>query len=241
MKCAIMQPTYLPWMGYFALMDEVDAFVFLDNVQLVKRSWQVRNRIKSSSGDELMLSVPVRKTKTRDELMIMQGEVNDDVTWRRKHLGSFENSYRSAPFFSEAYELLVSVIGQDDIRLLGEINQQMILAVKNAIGIATKTYTASQLPVDEPDKQLRLLKLTRHLDCDTYVSPPGSADYIEHNNPGGIFAGSGVELQYQDYSHPEYDQINGDFLPFMCILDLIANVGCDDALAIIRSGRADVK
>ena len=82
---AIMQPTFFPWIGYFDLIDQVETFVFFDDVQLVKRSWQVRNRIKSANG-ELFLTIPIKKNKIRDELLISEAEIAYDENWQNKHL-----------------------------------------------------------------------------------------------------------------------------------------------------------
>jgi hypothetical protein len=87
MLCAIMQPTYFPWTGYFDLIDQSDKFVFLDDVQLVRRSWMVRNRIKTSQGP-LFLSIPVRKTKHRDEQLLHETEIDYSQNWQKKHLDS---------------------------------------------------------------------------------------------------------------------------------------------------------
>ena len=100
-----MQPTYLPWIGYFALIDLVDVFVFLDDVQLVKQSWQTRNRIKRQDGEDLILSVPISRALGIHERMIKDVEINDGTPWVNKHLRSFEQYYRKAPHFAEAMAL----------------------------------------------------------------------------------------------------------------------------------------
>jgi hypothetical protein len=96
---AIMQPTFFPWIGYFDLIDQVESFVFYDDVQLVKRSWQVRNRIKSANG-ELFLTIPIKKNKTRDELLISEAEIAYDENWQSKHLKSIESAYKKADHFT---------------------------------------------------------------------------------------------------------------------------------------------
>ena len=91
--------------GYFDLINTADLFVFMDNVQLAKRSWQVRNRIKSSQG-ELFLSIPIKKLKSRDETNICDAVIDDSSGWRDKHTRSIELAYRNAPFFSDVYLFL---------------------------------------------------------------------------------------------------------------------------------------
>src|SRR3989338_4487567 len=99
MRIAIMQPTYLPWLGYFELIDSCDLFIFLDDVQFVRKSWQQRNKIKTPAG-ELLLTVPVL-TKGKLEQQIKDVGINNDLPWRTKHLGSIKNNYQRAPFYKK--------------------------------------------------------------------------------------------------------------------------------------------
>ena len=94
MLCAIMQPTFLPWMGYFSMMSKVDLFVYFDDVQLAKRSWQVRNRIKGQNG-ELFLNIPIKKSAARDELLLCDAIMDESQGWRQKHLSSIYHSYKN--------------------------------------------------------------------------------------------------------------------------------------------------
>src|SRR3981081_1029831 len=102
MKIGIMQPTYLPWMGYFELMASSEVFVFLDDVQFNKKSWQQRNRIKGPNG-ELLITVPVLNKGKRDQAICEVCINNDDRDWGKKHLRSVELSYQKSPFFDWLY------------------------------------------------------------------------------------------------------------------------------------------
>jgi hypothetical protein len=109
--CAIMQPTYIPWLGYFDLMDSVDSFVFLNDVQWAKWSWQVRNRIKTSQGG-LFLTVPIKRgVKSRLETKINEAQINDTEMWREKHLKSIFVAYRKSRYFDEVFPFLETMIG----------------------------------------------------------------------------------------------------------------------------------
>lgn len=89
MICAVMQPTYMPWLGYFNMIQQVDVFVFLDSVQVEKRSWQVRNRIKGPDG-AVMLTIPI---KAGNSLRICDAQINNEHDWKRKHLRALECYY----------------------------------------------------------------------------------------------------------------------------------------------------
>ncbi len=230
-----MQPTYNPWLGYFDLMDKVDIFVYLDNVQLAKRSWQVRNRIKTSQG-ELFLTIPIKKTKKREKTLIYEAVINDEENWRKKHLKALELNYRKAPYFDEVFPFVNKLIF-NDINILGDFNINIIEAIKDKIGIKTKTLKTSQLKDLKGKKDELLVNICKKLNCDTYVSPQGSACYIEKGKPGGLFTENNIDLYYHNYKHPAYNQLYGDFLPYMGIFDLLFNEGFSNALDIIRKGR----
>ena len=233
--CAIMQPTYLPWLGYFDLMDQADVFILLDDVQLTKRSWQVRNRIRRSDGAELMLSIPVKKTRHRDALVLAEAEVNDETGWRRKHLASLDNSYSSARHGTTALAIWQAALSSNAIHLV-DLHEAAIRGVMTAIGLDTKILRASALKASGR-KDAHLLALCRAVGATHYLSALGSAAYISANNPQGAFADSGIGLSYQHFDHPVYDQSGRDFMPYLGVVDLLAHVGPDQALDIIRSGR----
>ena len=234
-KCAIMQPTYMPWLGYFDLMDKVDIFVYLDNVQLVKRSWQVRNRIKTSQG-ELFLTIPIKKTDSRKRILIKDAVINDDENWRYKHIRSIELAYKKSPYFDEVFPVIKRLIC-NDIVFLGDFNVNLIEEIRRRIGISSFTVRSSLLGNMFGKKDELLANICDAVKADVYISPIGSAVYIEKNESGGALVKRGIDLYYHNYEHPVYEQINGAFRPYMGIVDLLFNVGFEQALSVIRSGR----
>ncbi len=233
--CAIMQPTYLPWMGYFDLVDQADIFVLLDDVQLAKRSWQVRNRVRRTDGEALMLSIPVRKTAERDALLLGKAEVNDSTGWRRKHLASLENAYAAAPFGDSALAIWRDVLALDTTRL-ADLHIAAIERVISVIGAEARLVRSSSVGASG-SKDDRLRNICTAMGADAYLSALGSAAYISADNPEGAFAGSGIDLTYQHYEHPAYEQAGREFMPYLGVIDLLAHVGPDRALSVIRSGR----
>jgi hypothetical protein len=234
--CAVMQPTYLPWLGYFALMDIVDLFVFLDDVQLTPRSWQIRNRIKRQDGEELMLSIPIRHFVSRDQLLIKDAVLNDDGHWEGKHLKSFEYNYRRAPHFADAMAIFAPALHSHGPNLC-DFTIGLIETVAERIGIGAKQrIRSSEIADKSADKRRRLVDICSHVGADLYLSPAGSAGYLNEGPGSAEFEGRGMNLVYQSYEHPAYSQINGAFRSHMCVLDLIANVGLGAAAEVIRSG-----
>ena len=232
---AIMQPTFNPWLGFFDMIDQSDAFVLYDDVQLARRSWQVRNRIKTNNG-ELFLTIPVKKTKHRDDLLIMDAQINEEEKWRKKHLGSLSNTYRKAPFFNEVYPFLEEYYGLN-IQTLGYFNGRLIKAISERIGITTDFLFSSEMDGLIGQKDIRLLSICKQLGASTYLSAQGSAIYIESERQGGELGAAGIEVIYHFYDHPEYPQLHGDFISHLGIFDLLFNIGFDEALDVIRKGR----
>lgn len=235
MKCAIMQPTYIPWLGYFDLIDQVDKFVFLDDVKLEKCSWQVRNRIRSSRG-ELYLTIPIRRTVGRDKLIINEAVINEGLIWRKTHLKSIFFAYRKAAFFEEVYPFVETLINTKTENL-ADFNYNVIVLIAKRIGIDKKFIRSSELDNLCGKKDARVVSICKAIGCDEYLSPQGAAVYIERNSPGGEFVKNNMLLFYQNYSHPVYTQLYGEFLPYLSSIDLLFNCGFDGSLEIIRSGR----
>lgn len=229
---AIMQPTYMPWMGYFSMIDQVDTFVFLDNVQLAGRSWQVRNKIKWND-QEKMLTIPIDKSVGRDDRMIYNTPYMDE-TWKRSHLGTIQQAYRKSPFYSDVMGFL-NALYDKEYHSIGNMNITLISEICKRIGIDTPMYSASELQANGHKDSL-LVEICQVLKADAYLSAQGSAAYIEKDTAGGEFSKQAIELFYLNYEHPIYRQQGDVFIPYIGIYDLLFNVGPEEALVYIRKG-----
>ncbi len=234
-KAAIMQPTYLPWLGYFDLIDQVDKFVFLDDVQLVKRSWQTRNKIKTAQG-ELFLTIPIKKANKRDDTLICNAVISEEEPWKERHIRSIELAYKKAPYFNMAFPFFKNIL-LNSKRNLAEYNIYIIKQIAEKLGLKTEFIRSSELKGIVGKKDACLVSICKHIGCDEYISPQGSAVYIEKECPGGEFAKNNVKFFYHNYEHPIYEQVNCDFIGFMSIIDLLFNHGFDAGLVIIKNGR----
>jgi UDP-2,4-diacetamido-2,4,6-trideoxy-beta-L-altropyranose hydrolase len=231
-KIAICQPTYLPWVGYFDLIDQVDVFVLLDSVQFQRQSWQHRNRVKTPSGLR-WLTVPV-KFRGRFGQLINEVEIREAEFWR-DHLRAIELNYRRAPFFDRYFGDLSSQLRamSSSPALMAELDIHLIEWFMNVLGIRTKVLLSSDL--GRPGKRIELLaNICTSLGGNQYVSPVGSAAYLLQGID--VLADKGVEVVFQHYEHPEYRQLFPPFCPYASVLDLIFNEG-EGALEILRSGR----
>lgn len=231
MKIAIAQPTYLPWLGYFDLLDQVDAFVILDHVQFEKQSWQQRNRIKTPQGLQ-WLTVPVM-FRGRFGQSICEVEIRDRESWR-KHLRTIELNYRRAPFFADYFQELAERLGGECSHLL-ELNVRLIEWFMNVLGIRTPLCFSSRLNVQGKRTEL-LANICSFLGATTYVSPIGSAGYLLREID--LLEHRSIEIRFHNYEHPEYQQMFPPFVAYASVLDLLFNEG-GRALEIIRSGRRE--
>lgn len=219
---AIMQPTYLPWSGYFNLIKESSVFVFLDDVQFERRSWQHRNRV-IVNGLEHLLSVPV--LKSGQTTTIAESMVDDSSHWRVKHLSTLTRSYNKHPHGKEAIECFENSVMKAS-GLLCELNTQFIKAVIARLGLDAEIHFSSSIKTSGA-KSARLIEIVEHFGGDLYLSPRGSQTYIEEE---GLFDQAGIPVKYQDFTPRPYPQKGTDqFIPFMSIFDLIANVGFREA------------
>ena len=227
-RAAIMQPTFLPRIGYFALMDAVDLFVFLDDVQFDKRSWQQRNRIKTPNGI-VWLTVPVL-TKGRRDQTIQQAEIQPDAKFPDAMWRTIEMSFARAPFADRYLPALHDIMAAHTSHV-GALNIAIINWMAREFAITTPTLRSSDTPVTSA-KEARLVDLCRVHGVTDYLSPPGSKAYLEESD---AFETAGISLDYFDYTHPEYAQLHGDFEPYMSALDLLVNEG-PEAGRVLRSG-----
>jgi len=228
LKIAISQPTYLPWMGYFDLIDQVDVFVLLDNVQFAKQSWQQRNRIRTAAGLQ-WLTVPV---KLHFGQLIQEVEVREP-DFHVNHLRAIELAYRRAPNFERFFPQLSERLTSCPRALLVDLNVALMTGLMEILGIRTLLLRASTL--GQAGKRTELLaNLCAKLGATQYISPAGSAAYLIPERH--LLTDRRVEVLFHNYEHPVYRQRHKPFTPFASVIDLIFNEG-DASLNIIRSGR----
>lgn len=225
---AVLQPSWLPWLGYFDLIDRVDVFVLYDNVQFDKHGWRNRNRIKTASGEQ-WLTVPVRHGG-RFGQTVGDVEIDGQGGWQKKHRASIVQNYRRAPFFEAYWPELDGLLSQPWPQL-APLNLGFIRMACRWLGITTPIVPASELSV-AGDRNQRLVALCAALGASHFVSTDAARAYLDL----GLFGAQGVSVEWQSYRHPVYRQLYGDFISHLSVIDLLFNHG-PASLAIIRRGR----
>ncbi len=220
MKVAIMQPTYIPWIGYFALMESVDVFIILDSVQFSKRSWQQRNQIKTESGAK-WLTVPVISKGKKDQL-ISDVKIDYSSKFPGSHINMIKQNYEKSTFFDDYSEDFFNVLRKKH-EYLSHLSIDLILLIRDLLNIKTEIKYSSDFSTEGSKDEL-LVELCEHIGATEYISPPGSKVYLNDSNS---FLKKNISVKYFNYEHPEYKQFNGDFLSYMTVIDLIFNCGIE--------------
>lgn len=224
-KIAISQSNYIPWKGYFDLIDRVDEFVFLEDVDFTRRDWRTRNTIKTDVGPK-MLSIPVKKRPRGTK--IYEIEMASTSRWREEHNLVLKNSYKKAKHFDSYSHLLIDIYQSAPATLLSEFNIFVIKEICKTLGIKCKFVNSKDLGV-VGKKDEKLIGICKELSATNYLSGPAAKAYI---NPDR-FNEAGITLEYIDYSYSQYDQLHGEFDHHVSVLDLIFNCG-PAALELIR-------
>jgi WbqC-like protein family len=215
---AVVQSNYIPWRGYFDLINSVDEFILYDDVQYTIRDWRNRNIIKTSRGP-LWLTIPVQ-VKGKYLQKIKDTRISDP-TWGRKHWASIMHSYSRAKYFPMHKELLEELYLRSEEKLLSQINYRFIVAICQMLGIRTTISWSMDYNLIG-DKTERLVHLCQQTDATAYLSGPAAKAYLNED----LFRSEGIAVSYMDYSgYPEYRQLYPPFEPRVSIIDLILNEG----------------
>jgi hypothetical protein len=216
-KVAILQSNYIPWKGYFDLINMVDEFIFYDEMQYTKNDWRNRNKIKGPNGLH-WLTIPVRQLSLSQK--INETEIAD-TNWNKKHFSTIKQYYSNAPFFKEYKSFFEDLYISCNYKYLSEINFSFISSISKLINIDTKLSWSSDYGLVE-GKTERLIDLVKKANGTEYISGPSAKDYIDES----LFREAGIELTWMNYSdYPEYTQIHPPYAHGVSIVDLIFNVG----------------
>jgi len=213
MKIAIMQPYFLPYIGYWQLITAVDAFVVYDNIKYTKKGWINRNRFLTN-GVEAVFSLPLRKDS--DFLDVNQRFLADSFD-RENLLNHFREAYRKAPEFSSMMPLLEGVI-RNPVSNLFDYIFASIQSVCEFMGIRTPLVISSTIDCNHSLKAAeRVQAICKALGADTYVNPMGGMELYSKED----FAAQGIELKFLKALPFEYPQSGNPFVPWLSILDIL--------------------
>jgi hypothetical protein len=219
-RLAIVQSNYIPWKGYFDLINLVDEFILFDDMQYTRRDWRNRNRIKTPNGTR-WLTIPVR-VKGRYRQSIRETVVSDP-DWALRHWQTIVHSYSRARYFETYRRQFEELYLQSTEKHLSQINYRFLTAICQMLGIDTTLSWSMDYDIVE-GKTERLVNLCEQTGASEYVSGPTAQGYIDED----LFADAGIAVSYIDYAgYPEYEQLFSPFEHQVSIIDLIFNTGPD--------------
>lgn len=223
----ILQPGYLPWLGFFEQIYKSDVFVIYDDVQYDKEGWRNRNRIKTANGIQ-WLTVPVY-VKLSESPLIMDVRIDNKDNWRKKHFNSIKMSYSKSPFFKEYINIFEEAYSTH-WDLIVDIDMFFILKLADCLGMGDKKIVRSSTLGISGDRDNRLISICKELGADTFYEGAAGKNYIDVD----YFARNGVKVEFQEYRHPIYKQLYGDFVPYLSVIDLLFNHGSESLSILVN-------
>jgi hypothetical protein len=219
MKVVILQPGYLPWLGFFDQMYQSDVFIIYDDVQYDKHGWRNRNRIKTAQGVQ-WLTIPVLTTG-REKPLIKEVMINNKIDWRRTHLKTIQQSYSRAPHFNHYLGIFEEIYAKEWQYLI-DIDMAFINILMEKLGLKREIKYSSALGIAGQGTE-RIVNICRKLGATSYLTGDAAKNYLDEE----AFSQNNIELKYHNYPHPVYNQLYGEFVPYLSIIDLLFNHGKD--------------
>jgi len=215
-KIVVSQPMFLPWVGLFEQIKIADNFVHYDDVQMPQgRSFMSRVQVKTSNGMK-WLSIPIRRNGRQ---LIKDVEIDDSKNWKESHLGILSQCYMSAKYGTYAVDLVESLY-QYETDSLADFCIEITEKIADFLGVKREFSISSNYNFSSSSSR-KLLNIVMALNGNVYVTGHGAKNYLDHE----LFEAKGINVEYIQYELKEYQQMYGDFTPYVSIIDLIANMG----------------
>ena len=225
-KIAILQSNYIPWKGYFDMINMVDEFILYDEVQYTKNDWRNRNKIKTSQGVQ-WLTIPVRRENLEQKIEDIK---ITDKKWNVKHWRSLTQNYSKAKYFKEYKDIFEELYLNSNEEHLSQINYKFIVVICKILDIKTKIRHSTEFNLIDGQTE-RLLGICKDCNTDVYISGPAAKDYFDE----ALAKKENIKVEWMNYSnYPEYQQVFEPFEHGVTILDLIFNEG-ENATKFMKS------
>jgi len=222
MKVSIHQPNYLPWLGLLSKIKSVDTFIIFNTAEFSRGEYFNRNRIRALNKEGYVwITIPI--PKGRRKLPLCKIKTNDLGDWSASHIDYLEHFYNKSPFFDEFIEIYRDYyLHVHDYVTLDKVDWQSTSILLDVFEIDTEIIWSSELDDNKDlEKTDRLLNLLEQVDATEYLSGSGGLQYIEKNK----FEGSGIDLKFQKFKNPVYNQLHEPFIPNLSAVDFLFNVG----------------
>tara|TARA_B100000287_G_scaffold55226_1_gene48468 strand:- start:3538 stop:4257 length:720 start_codon:yes stop_codon:yes gene_type:complete len=226
-KIGIHQPNFLPWIGYFAKLLASDEFIFLDTAQFSKGSYQNRVLIKNPQESK-WFTANVQKEK--DSFMQSKFiKLSNFDFWKEKHLKTLQANYSKSNNFNFFFEKIENFYRNSDFKYLCEFNIGLIIVICEALEIPTNKFIrSSELDITSTGDDA-LIDIAIKRNADVYLSGSGGKKYQDEKK----FEDKGISIEYNFFTHPQYNQLWGEFIEGLSIVDLLLNEG-ENASTILK-------
>ncbi|OUU23090.1 MAG: hypothetical protein CBB97_13805 [Candidatus Endolissoclinum sp. TMED37] len=234
-KIAILQPHYIPWLGYFSLIEVVDEFIFLDDVQFIKREWKNRNKIRKdyNSSETKWLSIPILGSDIKEKKNINNTQIEKNYNWKTSHLNSIKQVYAKSPFFETFFPFLEKIILNNNKTKLSEFNIELIKKICDYLKI-NYFFSKSSDYRSLLKREYKLRELCKMSKASIFIANNATGDYVDKD----FFEIENIKFELQHYSHPLYNQYYNNkklqFLSHLSIVDLIFNEGENSKQILVK-------
>jgi hypothetical protein len=218
MIIAAHQPNYLPWLGFFDKILECDIFVIADNIQFERQGFTNRNRIKTYSGIR-WITVPIKHIEKSFPINEAKIANNSEKKWAKKHWLELKHNYSKAPFWEKYSSFFDETYNKKWTQLI-DLNLHLIKALMKFFNIKKDLIMASSLGVTGGKSEL-IIAICKALRADTYISGIGGHAYLNLQS----FNEEGIKVIFQDFQHPVYPQLHGEFVPNLSVIDYLFCAG----------------
>lgn len=226
MKLASLQSFFIPWIGVFNQVHEVDIFAIADNLQYEKNSWINRNRIKNINGGFIWLIVPLKKSSSLAK--INEKLIDNSQSWKKKHLRSIMFNYRAAPYFDRYFPKIKEIYAKDYIYLI-DFNTALFKFILSELKLNTKIIQESNFVLPN-EKNLAIIKLCQKNNCNSYFSGKTADVYLDYT----LFKENGINVILQECQDIKYHQVGDDWVDKLSVIDSLFMIGAEETLKLVK-------
>lgn len=231
MKIAIMQPYFMPYIGYFSLIKHSDQFILFDTPQFIRHGWIERNRILKPNGEPLYIKVPLKKSPRETEINKLV--INNSENWQNKIIAQLVPYKKKAPNYWKVIALLNEIF-EFETESIVELNYHSLLKICEYLSIPTPINIWSKMnvkieEVNAPDEWG--LNICKALKADVYYNPIGGTSFFDRTK----YKSAGIELRFMETEPIIYKQLSNEFMPFLSIIDVIMFCDTEEINSMIDS------
>lgn len=232
MNVAMMQPPFMPWQGFFALVYKSQRFIFLDDFQYQVNNFDNRNRLFIDKGKVGWYSMPMQRSVSFKQ-PLTEAKINDQIQWQKKFWKRMQQNYSKAAYYNEFAPYMEKWLFEP-AESLADKNINFIKFVCSVLGFKPEFRYSSEFKTDSA-KSKRVLELLRWCEAGRYYCAKGAFNYMLEE---GIFPAAGIEVLFNDYEQNSYSQIGSPdkFEPFLSVMDALMNIGPDATAGLIKHG-----